>query len=157
MSRPRPNEGFTLIEMLVVVIIIATLASISTPQYFKVVESARISEASFLLSTIRNGQEGVLASAGAYMHSNAELPALDVELPGEDPTYGMKYFFMVVGEGSPDGCPPNGAYYNIAFIRYGENAKVMRRYFENYMMVYERCTNQITFPGCPNCANDFKR
>jgi len=153
----RTRRGFTLIELLVVVVIISILASIATPQYFKVVESARVSEANALLSAIRTGQEGLLARKGAYATSNAETGAFDIVLPGAEPTFGMKYFFAVLGEGDPTGCPPDHPHYNVAFVRYGAKGKVMPRYFENYMIVYERCTNKLTFPGCPTCSSDFKR
>ncbi len=157
MTTARRREGFTLIELLVVVLIIGILASIATPQYFKVVETARIAEANSMMASIRGAQEVSLARSGRYVDSNAGMSAFDIELPGQDPTYGMKYFFVVVGPGSPIGCPDDADTFNIAFIRYGRKAKVMKRYYKNYMMVYERCGNSISFPGCPNCEADFKR
>lgn len=151
------KTGFTLIEMLVVVIIIASLVSVGMPQYFKVVESARITEAKSLLTTIRTGQEGRLSTKGSYAHSNDEMAGFDVNLPGQDPTYGMKFFFVVLGPGSSEGCPPSRPHYNVQFIRYSDRSKAMSRYFENYMMVYESCANKLSFPGCINCQKELTR
>lgn len=50
------QRGFTLLELLMVVIIIAILASIALPQYFRVVERSRISQVASLLSTIRGSE-----------------------------------------------------------------------------------------------------
>jgi len=49
-------KGFTLAEMLVVVIIIAILASIAYPLYMKAVTKSRAVEAFSLLDTVRNKQ-----------------------------------------------------------------------------------------------------
>lgn len=44
-SRPRPRRGFTLIEMLVVIAIIATLAAVVAPSIFRNISDARTSAA----------------------------------------------------------------------------------------------------------------
>jgi prepilin-type N-terminal cleavage/methylation domain-containing protein len=52
----RGKKGFTLIEVLIVVIILGILATISIPQFGKLVERARMSEAATNVAAIRTAQ-----------------------------------------------------------------------------------------------------
>ncbi len=78
------NQGFTLLELLMVVIIIAILASIALPQYFKAAERSRASEALQILGTIR-GAELRYKSLNPTNVYTATLSDLDVGIPGVDP------------------------------------------------------------------------
>ena len=59
-SRPsamRTNSGFTLIEVMITVAIVAILAAIAMPSYSEYVQRARITEATSALSDMRNKME----------------------------------------------------------------------------------------------------
>ena len=67
------RRGFTLIELLVVVLIIGALAGMAIPQYFKVVEKARIAEAQSTFSTVTSAQARVMAKNGGYTRNWGDL------------------------------------------------------------------------------------
>ena len=96
--KPRP-QGFTLIELLVVVLIIGILAAIAVPQYFKVVEKGKASEALTTLDSVRGAQERYLAATGGYCTGAVTAcNGWDMQIPN------MKYFSapaFAAGSGSP--------------------------------------------------------
>ena len=73
------RKGFTLMELIIVVIIIAILAAIGIPQFFKVAERARASEAISFLGAVKNAQMRYAAEHGATTDDPADL---DVNIPG---------------------------------------------------------------------------
>ena len=151
----RGSAGFTLIELLVVVLIIGILASIAIPQYFKVVERARIAEAEAFMSQMKQAQERYLARQGNYVVANANIANLDVTFAGVSPNYGMRFFSVTLGAGSAAGCGAGDPHYNILLTRVTNNAGVAPRYTANYTLLFERCAGVLTYPGCANCSIDF--
>lgn len=64
------RKGFTLLEVLIVVIIIGILAAISLPQYIATIEKSRSGEAAANIGTIRT-------SIDRYWYQNGAFPATD--------------------------------------------------------------------------------
>ena len=61
------KKGFTLVELIIVVIIVGILASIGLTQYNKVVEKGRAAEARMILGTLRSAQIAEMNENGAYV------------------------------------------------------------------------------------------
>ena len=85
------RRGFTLLELLIVVIIIGILASLALPNFFRGVERARWAEAKSVLGSLRGAQLRYYAQYGAY---TATIGNLDVQ------TTVPKYFSFTAGSGA---------------------------------------------------------
>lgn len=85
------KKGFTLLELLIVVIIIGILGTLALPRFFRAVERTRWAEAKSVLATLRGAQVRYRAENGAY---TATIDNLDVDF-----TTG-KYFTFTSGTGA---------------------------------------------------------
>ncbi|NLE91325.1 MAG: prepilin-type N-terminal cleavage/methylation domain-containing protein [Elusimicrobia bacterium] len=70
------KKGFTLLELIVVIIILGILATLGFSQYMKMVEKGRSAEARMLLGQIRTAQEAYKLENGSYATSVANLSVL---------------------------------------------------------------------------------
>jgi len=116
------RKGFTLIELLVVVLIIGILASIAIPQYFKVVEKSRVSEAMSLIAAIKSAEERFLAKGGSY---TSNFTQLDISYPGMTAGNITTKFFSAACVAGADA---NGPTYQLTVTRHTTNSTVAARY-----------------------------
>ncbi|MDD3988390.1 MAG: prepilin-type N-terminal cleavage/methylation domain-containing protein [Candidatus Omnitrophica bacterium] len=72
------NGGFTLIELVVVIIIVGILAAMGFTQYTKMVEKGRTAEAKSVLGSLRTAQRARYLEVGSYTAAISDLP---VEAP----------------------------------------------------------------------------
>ena len=76
-KRIRSGEGFTLIELMIVVAIIGILAAIAIPNFLQYQRRARTSEARTNLGAIRTSETTFYAENGCYLDT-AQWPAIAV-------------------------------------------------------------------------------
>ena len=79
MKRNRSRSGFTLLELLMVVIIIGILASLAVPQYLKTTEKARMGEALSMLGALRGSAVRYVAENGVAPPDGGPITVLDVD------------------------------------------------------------------------------
>ena len=83
------KKGFTLIEVLVVVLMVGILSSIAVPQYRRAVERTRVAEVQTLLRSIYESRERIAWERGAdsYKEAKATEPfgfdKLDISVKGK--------------------------------------------------------------------------
>lgn len=75
------QRGFTLVELLIVGVILATLAAVAIPNYFSSMEAGRLSEAKTNLQIMYTGQKVYLLNHGIYWLPTDANPTADTNPP----------------------------------------------------------------------------
>ncbi|HAJ72878.1 MAG TPA: type II secretion system protein G [Methylophilaceae bacterium] len=70
---PNKKQGFTLVELLVVLSILALLLTLAVPRYFKSIERAKEATLKHDLNSMRDGIDKYYADHGKYPESLEEL------------------------------------------------------------------------------------
>jgi prepilin-type N-terminal cleavage/methylation domain-containing protein len=145
----KKNHGFTLIELLVVVLIVSILASLSLPQYFKVIERFRLIEATSAMSDIKKSEEIFLQRKSLYTDNFSNF---DIEIESKDGNHcegkicELKYFdiwvkilsdrrYIIVARRKSDPKPPS-------------------KYSLNYIYFYDSESSSFSCTDA-NCVRDF--
>jgi prepilin-type N-terminal cleavage/methylation domain-containing protein len=76
----RFKNGFTLVELTVVVVVIGVLAAFAVPKFLSSVERSKAAEAFSYLSTVQSAQERYHARQGEYAAALADLDIADQSL-----------------------------------------------------------------------------
>ncbi len=75
MCEVRNRNGFTLVELAVVIVIIGVLAAFGVPKFLKSVERSKAAEAFQYLASVRGAEERYIAQFGVY---TSDITALDI-------------------------------------------------------------------------------
>jgi len=67
------KRGFTLLELIIVIIIIGVLATLGFTQYVKMVEKSRTAEAKMILGQIRSAQRAYFTEKNTYTSAIGDL------------------------------------------------------------------------------------
>ena len=94
------RKGFTLIELIIVIIIVGILAAIGMTQYTKVVEKGRAAEARAILGSLRGAEVAGFMETGFY----ALVAGLGVAAPTACTT---THFFSYICDNATGTCTAN--------------------------------------------------
>jgi len=85
------KKGFTLLELIIVVIIIGILATIGFAQYTKVIEKGRKAEALFILGEIRTAEASYYLEHNAYTSTLGDLSLENIAWGACNTSYYFSY------------------------------------------------------------------
>ena len=89
------RSGFTLLEIIIVIIIVGVLASLALPRFFSTVEFSKSTESFVSMAALRQSMERCyLASGGNY--TACTLAGLDLENPANSP--GAHFGYAISGQ-----------------------------------------------------------
>lgn len=93
MINMKKSSGFTLLEIIIVIIIVGVLASLALPRFFSTVEYSRSTEAFASMTAVRQSIERCYLQKGGSYATCTAFGNLDVEDPAASPnnhfTYGI--------------------------------------------------------------------
>jgi len=83
----KSDQGFTLIELMIVVAIIGILAAIAIPNFIRFQLKSKSSEGKVNLAAIRTAEEGYMAEYGTYVSATASPAATAAQLGATKMTF----------------------------------------------------------------------
>lgn len=138
----RAEKGYTLIEVIIVMLVIGILASLAVPQYYKDIEKDKASEAVNLLLELKGAQDRYYAKYGVYCYNTpSNCAGFDITVPA------LKYFNAVPAFAGGTGNPS----WSLTLTRNGSPAS-----YGQYSLVYD-APNAVPALSCnqTTCMNDL--
>jgi len=148
MNKTKNRNGFTLLELLVVVLIIGVLAAIALPQYKVAVEKARIVEALGVAKNVQDAQQRYRLLKGSY---TTKVNNLDISFPGT--TNSENYFIKL----------PSGVriFLNVSSYVYVQNKKnsntIVLYYETSQKFCHAKQNNKVANQVCKSLGGNYPR
>lgn len=86
-----PNKGFTLVELLVVIIIIGILSAISIPSFISQSSKARATEAKSNLAALNRAQQAFYLENNEFVDNVSQIGNLGIGIPPETANYSITF------------------------------------------------------------------
>ena len=91
MKKMNNKSGFTLLEIIIVIIIVGVLASLALPRFFATVEYSRSTEALAAATAIRQALERCYLQRNGDYSACVDFTVLDIEDPANSPNNHFTY------------------------------------------------------------------
>ena len=128
-------KGFTVIELLVVVLIIGILAAVALPQYQKAVWKSRYTQAKTMAESLAQAEEIYYLANGSYTR---DINELNIDVPATNCSSGQATCFFSWGY-----CELTGAYNFVRCSVYKNGANYLR---------YDHWLDDSEYPRARMCA-----
>lgn len=87
----RRQSGFTLIELVIVIVVLGILAALAVPRFISLQREARIAVIDSLFNSVRSGANIVYAKSAAIGEADNATDSVDIDGPGPAGAIGTNY------------------------------------------------------------------
>lgn len=87
----RRQSGFTLLELVIVIVVLGILAALAIPRFISLQREARIAVIDSLFNSIRSGSNVIYAKSAAIGEADNATDSVDIDGPGPGGLIGTNY------------------------------------------------------------------
>jgi type IV pilus assembly protein PilE len=139
------KKGYTMLEVVVAVSIVAMLAMFALPRYTRLIEKSRATEGILLLNTLRTAQRRYFAEHGTYPGTSGTMTfPNDLGLTADD--IRAKYFVATIPF-------PSTSFWLARVVRIKDGHFCYALDIDEDSTITCACPFCAMYPSCPTCAD----